>query len=72
MGSREASRTEQMIIRNLGLEALYKALGPLGMVRFLQQYKAGTGDYTKEICGQKVSTLNLFPLNFVSTSTLCL
>jgi len=37
-----------MIIRNLGLEALCKSLGPLGMVRFLQQYEIGTGDYTKE------------------------
>jgi hypothetical protein len=32
----------------LGLEALSKSLGPLGMVRFLQQYETGAGDYTKE------------------------
>ncbi|MFN4217937.1 MAG: hypothetical protein ACK4HB_01405 [Candidatus Bipolaricaulia bacterium] len=35
-------------IRNRGLEALAKALGPVGMVRFLQQFESGTGDYTKE------------------------
>ena len=35
-------------IRKLGLEALAKALGPLGMVRFLQQFETGVGDYTKE------------------------
>jgi len=27
---------------------LAKALGPIGMVRFLQQYEGGIGDYTKE------------------------
>ncbi|MBM3235312.1 hypothetical protein FJZ31_03325 [Candidatus Poribacteria bacterium] len=35
-------------IRKLGLEALSKALGPIGMVRFLQQFDTGVGDYTKE------------------------
>ncbi|HZX13475.1 MAG TPA: hypothetical protein VFF49_03660 [Thermodesulfobacteriota bacterium] len=35
-------------IRKLGLEALAKALGPIGMVRFLQQFETGVGDYTKE------------------------
>jgi hypothetical protein len=35
-------------IRKLGLEALAKALGPVGMVRFLQQFETGAGDYTKE------------------------
>ena len=35
-------------IRKLGLEALAKALGPVGMVRFLQQFESGLGDYTKE------------------------
>jgi hypothetical protein len=41
-------QTNPVIVRKLGLEALSKSLGPLGMVRFLQQYEAGTGDYTKE------------------------
>ena len=31
-------------IREIGLEALTKALGPVGMVRFLQQFDRGTGD----------------------------
>lgn len=35
-------------IRRLGLEALSKALGPVGMIRFLQQFEGGSGDYTKE------------------------
>ncbi len=35
-------------IRKLGLEALAKALGPVGMVRFLQQFESGIGDYSKE------------------------
>ncbi|MBI4331399.1 MAG: hypothetical protein HY673_08975 [Chloroflexi bacterium] len=35
-------------IRKRGIEALSKALGPIGMVRFLQQFDAGTGDYTAE------------------------
>ncbi|MER3445914.1 MAG: hypothetical protein C4291_03330 [Candidatus Dadabacteria bacterium] len=35
-------------IRKLGLEALAKAPRPIGMVRFLQQFETGVGDYTKE------------------------
>lgn len=35
-------------IRNAGLEALERELGVLGMVRFLQQFEKGSGDYTKE------------------------
>jgi hypothetical protein len=44
----KVQQTNPVILRKLGLEALSKSLGPLGMVRFLQQYEAGTGDYTKE------------------------
>jgi hypothetical protein len=36
------------IIRKLGIEAIAKELGPVGMIRFLQQYETGYGDYTKE------------------------
>lgn len=36
------------VIRKAGLEAVAKELGPLGMVRFLQQFETGRGDYTKE------------------------
>lgn len=35
-------------IRNAGLEALERELGVVGMVRFLQQFEKGSGDYTKE------------------------
>jgi hypothetical protein len=35
-------------IRIAGIEALTRALGPVGMVRFLQQYETGSGDYTAE------------------------
>lgn len=35
-------------IRKLGLDALAKALGPAGMVRFLRQFDSGDGDYTRE------------------------
>lgn len=35
-------------IRAVGLQALRDALGPVGMVRFIQQYDMGYGDYTKE------------------------
>jgi hypothetical protein len=38
-------------IRKKGLDALNKALGPVGMVRFLQQFESGCGDYTKERSG---------------------
>jgi hypothetical protein len=36
------------VIRKAGLEAVAKKLGPVGMVRFLQQFEIGFGDYTKE------------------------
>ena len=35
-------------IREAGLKALLRELGPVGMVRFLQQFETGSGDYTKE------------------------
>ncbi len=42
----EAMTLEQ--IRRIGLEALVRHLGPEGMIRFLQQFEKGSGDYTKE------------------------
>jgi hypothetical protein len=33
-------------IRAKGLAALARELGPTGYVRFLQQFEAGSGDYT--------------------------
>ncbi len=35
-------------IRRRGLEALRKELGPVGMVRFMQQFETGSGDYARE------------------------
>jgi hypothetical protein len=35
-------------VRAIGLEALSKALGPVGLARFLQQFETGSGDYTSE------------------------
>ena len=38
----------QMEVKRMGLQALKEALGPVGMVRFIQQYENGYGDYTAE------------------------
>jgi len=35
-------------VRRIGIDALINALGPVGMVYFLQQYDRGQGDYTEE------------------------
>lgn len=35
-------------IRQAGLEALVRELGPAGAVRFLQQFETGHGDYSTE------------------------
>jgi len=35
-------------IRLIGLKALSRDLGPVGLVRFLQQFETGHGDYTAE------------------------
>jgi hypothetical protein len=32
-------------LRQAGLEVLARELGPVGMVRFLQQFETGKGDY---------------------------
>ena len=37
-----------VIIRRLGIEALAKELGPVGMAYFIQQFDRGEGDYTAE------------------------
>jgi hypothetical protein len=36
------------LIRKLGIEALTKELGPVGMAYFIRQFDRGEGDYTKE------------------------
>lgn len=41
--------TKPSEIRRAGTEALVKALGPIGMARYLEEFdNGGTGDYTKE------------------------
>lgn len=35
-------------IRKKGLEALFESLGPSGMLKFLEQYEMGAGNYTEE------------------------
>jgi hypothetical protein len=35
-------------VRTAGLKALLEALGPAGMLRFLQETSPGKGDYTAE------------------------
>lgn len=35
-------------IQQKGLEVLSRELGPVGMIRFLQMFETGYGDYTKE------------------------
>lgn len=45
-------------IRRIGTEALVKALGPVGMARYLEEYdNGGTGDYTVERYEQKELTV---------------
>lgn len=48
-------------IRRAGIEALTRELGPVGLVRFLQQFETGHGDYTAErqewLGGQDVCTV---------------
>ena len=41
--------TKPSEIRRMGTEALTKALGPIGMARYLEEFdNGGIGDYTKE------------------------
>ncbi len=35
-------------IRQHGISALARELGPVGMIRFLQQFETGAGDYTRD------------------------
>ncbi|MDR2503005.1 MAG: hypothetical protein LBD82_01245 [Deltaproteobacteria bacterium] len=35
-------------IRSAGIEALTKALGPVGMAYFMRQFEKGSGNYTEE------------------------
>ncbi|QFS47411.1 hypothetical protein [Nostoc sphaeroides] len=44
----DVTKLTQREIRQLGIEALTKALGPAGMARFMQQLGLGSGDYTRD------------------------
>ena len=47
-GGAEMSKAKTLNeIRKIGINALAKALGPIGMVRFLQSFDLGNGDYTR-------------------------
>lgn len=37
-----------MDVRNVGMKALKEVLGPVGTVKFIQQFDLGYGDYTEE------------------------
>jgi hypothetical protein len=37
-------------IRTIGLEALARELGATGLIRFLEIYEQGSGDYPSERC----------------------
>ena len=39
---------ELATVRSRGMKALARELGPAGMVQFMQQFRSGYGDYTKE------------------------
>ncbi len=43
-----ADATNLHQIRQTGIEMLNRELGPVAMIRFLQQYEKGYGDYSKE------------------------
>ena len=36
------------VVRQIGMDALRNALGPVGLVNFMRQFDNGHGDYTKE------------------------
>jgi hypothetical protein len=48
-------------IRRAGLDALVRELGPVGMIRFLQQFETGSGDYSTErhslLADDRIATL---------------
>ena len=44
----DVNLSSPMDVRNAGMKALQEALAPVGVVKFMQQYDMGYGDYTKE------------------------
>lgn len=48
MGSTIDELRNPSIIRKMGIKALTKELGAVGMAYFIRQFDQGEGDYTKE------------------------
>ena len=47
--TKEIDYDSPLAVRNAGLEALKEALGPIGVVKFVEQFRgAHGGDFTKE------------------------
>ena len=44
----DGARATLAELRWVGIDALVKSLGPVGMARFLQQFDSGRWDYTAE------------------------
>ena len=40
--------TDAAELRRVGLDALHRALGPVGMLRFLMQFERGHGNYSED------------------------
>ena len=47
-GNLTADHKNPVVIRKMGINALTKELGLVGMAYFMQQFDRGEGDYTKE------------------------
>lgn len=47
-GNAEINFRNPSVVRKLGIAALTKELGPVGMAYFIRQYDMGSGDYTAE------------------------
>ncbi|MCD8350976.1 MAG: hypothetical protein LUC93_10245 [Planctomycetaceae bacterium] len=48
MGNTLAELRNPSIIRKMGIQALTRELGAVGMAYFIRQFDQGEGDYTKE------------------------
>lgn len=44
----DTSKMTPVQIQQLGTAILLRELGPVGLIKFMQQYDLGTGDYTEE------------------------
>jgi hypothetical protein len=44
----DVNRMTPVEIQKAGLSVLIQELGPVGFIRFIQQYELGEGDYTAE------------------------